>query len=244
VDKSLHWRFGLTQPSWLRAIEQRHGASFNTSVEDTSGERYQKYRQQSQADQVFQVVNCLIRRVEVPETLLEWSRLAREQETNEEKIFESELSDIVAKYCNLQASIESFQPKIDPVDALSQALNIESELVEWAQKWKAQDNYTTITIDKASADVLNDHWHLYFQPLRRNYVEYLQGYSHSRPPNHRHTTSVCYRERADEVDSSRHLNTRIPTQYLETNRGRIESRNLCQRPVFHGKKPARRRHRF
>jgi hypothetical protein len=28
-------------------------------------------------------------------------------------------------------------------------------------KWKAQDDYITITIDEASADVLNDHWHLY-----------------------------------------------------------------------------------
>jgi hypothetical protein len=71
------------------------------------------------------------------------------------------LSDIVSKYCNLQASTEYFQAKIGPVDALGQALKIESELVEWALKWKAQDNYITITIDEASGDVLNDHWHLY-----------------------------------------------------------------------------------
>jgi hypothetical protein len=110
---------------------------------------------------MFQVVNCLIRRVEVPETLLEWSRLARGRETNEKKISESGLSDIVAKYCNLQASAESFQAKIDPFDTLDQALKIESELVEWTLKWKAQDNYATITINEASPDVLNDHWHLY-----------------------------------------------------------------------------------
>jgi hypothetical protein len=110
---------------------------------------------------MFPVVNCLIRCIELPETLLEWSRLARERETNEEKISESELSDIVAKYCNLQASIESFQTKINPVDALDQALKIESELVEWTLKWKAQDNYAIITINEASPDILNDYWHLY-----------------------------------------------------------------------------------
>jgi hypothetical protein len=110
---------------------------------------------------MFQVVNCLIRRVEFPETLLKWSRLAREHEINEEKISESELSEIVAKYCNLQASIESFQTKINPEDAFGQSIKIESKLVEWASKWKAQDNFAIITIDKASTDVLNDHWHLY-----------------------------------------------------------------------------------
>ena len=161
MDNSLRWRFGPTRPSWVRPIEQSHGASFNTSVEDTSSERCQKNRQQSQADLVFQVVNCLIRRVEVPEALLKWSRLAREHETNEEKISESELSEIVAKYCNLQAAIESFQTRINPVDALGQALKIESELVEWALKWKAQDNFATITVDELSTDVLNDQWHLY-----------------------------------------------------------------------------------
>jgi hypothetical protein len=79
---------------------------------------------------MLQAVSCLIRRVEVPETLLKWSRLAREHETNGEKVSESKLSEIVARYCNLQASIESFQTKIDPEDAFGQSIKLESELVE------------------------------------------------------------------------------------------------------------------
>ena len=112
-----------------------------------------------QADKL-QVVNCLVRRVDVPETILKWSRLAREHETNHE-VSESELADLMAKFCNLQAAIECHNLESDPSIFVSSALSIDAELAEWAARWQTPDLYATIVVPEATPAIFEDYWHLY-----------------------------------------------------------------------------------
>jgi hypothetical protein len=112
-----------------------------------------------QADKL-QVVNCLVRRVDVPETILKWSRLAREHETNHE-VSESELADLMAKFCNLQVAIECQNLESDPSIFVSSALSIDTELAEWAVRWQTPDLYATIVVQEANPAIFEDYWHLY-----------------------------------------------------------------------------------
>jgi hypothetical protein len=106
------------------------------------------------------VVNCLVRRVDVPQTILKWSRLAREYEDSHE-VSESELADIVAKFCNLQAAIDSPGYDMDPLVFVSSALSIDAELEEWYRRWETSSLYATIIVRENIPDVFEDDWHLY-----------------------------------------------------------------------------------
>jgi hypothetical protein len=107
-------------------------------------------------------VNCLIRQTEVPRSILQWSRLAREYEDQEE-VSESEMADIYAKYCHLQAIIQSCHDYIDPVKVISYASRIEADLVSWLSKWESCDLYIPILVQERCADVFSDYWHHYPQ---------------------------------------------------------------------------------
>jgi hypothetical protein len=54
--------------------------------------------------------------VEVPTTLLKWSKLACEDSASEEDKAEGELAEIVEKLCNVLAVIDSCNEYIDPVN--------------------------------------------------------------------------------------------------------------------------------
>lgn len=98
--------------------------------------------------------------MEVPETILKWSRLAREHEGDAE-VSESELGDIVAKFCSLQASIESQELESDPSIFVSSALSIDAELAEWSSRWHVPSQYATVVAQKPNQNSFEDYWHLY-----------------------------------------------------------------------------------
>jgi hypothetical protein len=82
------------------------------------------------------LVNSLIRRVEVPATLLKWSNLARDYELKEE-VSESELADVMADFCKLQATIDSSGENMNPIDIFETASRIDAELSEWVSNFLA-----------------------------------------------------------------------------------------------------------
>jgi len=86
-------------------------------------------------------------------------KLAREYETQDE-VIESELSELMAKYCDLQATIDRRDEYIDPVKVVEYASNIDAELVAWATRWHSRDLYETI-LAVPSQDILSNYWHLY-----------------------------------------------------------------------------------
>jgi hypothetical protein len=96
----------------------------------------------------------------VPESMLKWSRLAREYETSDE-IAESELADHFAQFCQLQADMASFIEYPNPVNVLAHASNIEAALVCWAAKWQIEQPYASIIAREPSPDIFSDHWHFY-----------------------------------------------------------------------------------
>jgi hypothetical protein len=96
----------------------------------------------------------------VPESMLKWSRLARDYEDRDE-IAESELADLFAQFCDLQAYIASNTDYPNPAEVVSQALGINAELVNWASRWQADEPYASIISHELSPDVFSDHWHLY-----------------------------------------------------------------------------------
>lgn len=77
-----------------------------------------------------QLVNSLIRRVEVPATLLKWSRLSRDYELKDE-VAESELADIMAGFCSLQAMIDLGGEHATAINIFEIASHIDSELDDW-----------------------------------------------------------------------------------------------------------------
>jgi hypothetical protein len=106
------------------------------------------------------LVNSLVRQARVPETMLKWSRLARQYETSDE-IAESELADIFAQFCDLEAAIASNGEYTNPSKVIGHASSIDAELVCWAAKWQVEEPYTSITAREPSPDIFSDHWHLY-----------------------------------------------------------------------------------
>lgn len=92
--------------------------------------------------------------------MLKWSRLARQYETKDE-IAESELADLFAQFCDLQASIASNSDYTNPAKVVAHASSIEAELVGWASTWQAEEPYASIIARELSPDVFSDHWHLY-----------------------------------------------------------------------------------
>jgi hypothetical protein len=108
----------------------------------------------------FQIANCLVRRVGVPEAILKWTKLAREYEDGHE-LSESELGDIMAHYCNLAAAIEMRESNNDPSVFLSAALNLDYELAEWQSRWQEPEPFTKIEIQANDANFFSNHWHFY-----------------------------------------------------------------------------------
>ena len=106
------------------------------------------------------LVNSLVRQTSVPQTMLKWSRLARQYETRDE-IAESELADLFAQFCDLQACMAFSSEYSDPAKVVAHASSIEAELVNWAAKWQADEPYASIIARELSPDVFSDHWHLY-----------------------------------------------------------------------------------
>lgn len=96
----------------------------------------------------------------VPETMLKWSRLARSYEDPDE-IAESELADLFAEFCALQAFMSSDNGYPDPAEVVAQAIHLETELVNWAAKWRAEEPYASIISREISPDIFSDHWHFY-----------------------------------------------------------------------------------
>jgi hypothetical protein len=103
------------------------------------------------------MVNCLVRRVAVPEVVLKWTKFAREYESIEQ-IMASEFAEIYANFCSLHASINAGR---DPPTVVSAALNIDSELARWEAKYVEEDLYATILVEERTPEVLSDHWHHY-----------------------------------------------------------------------------------
>jgi hypothetical protein len=102
----------------------------------------------------------LVRRVDVPETILKWSRLAREHE-NDHEVAESELADSMAKFCNLQAAIDCPDYDSDPSVFVSCALGIDAELAGWYARWQSSFLFATIIAREMTPEVFEDYWHLY-----------------------------------------------------------------------------------
>lgn len=101
-----------------------------------------------------------MRRVDVPETILKWSRLAREHE-NDHEVAESELADSMAKFCNLQAATDCPGYDNDPSVFVSCALGIDAELAEWYARWQSSFLFATIIAREMTPEVFDDYWHLY-----------------------------------------------------------------------------------
>ena len=101
-----------------------------------------------------------MRRVYVPETILKWSRFAREHE-NEHEVAESELADCMAKFCNLQAAIDAADYENDPSIFVSCALGIDAELGEWYVRWQPSFLFATIIARDMAPEIFENHWHLY-----------------------------------------------------------------------------------
>ena len=101
-----------------------------------------------------------MRRVEVPEGILKWSRLAREYE-NDYEVAESELADAMSKFCNLQAAIDAPEDDKDPSVFVSCALSIDAVLDEWYAKWQPSFLYATIIAREIAPDVFEDYWLLH-----------------------------------------------------------------------------------
>jgi hypothetical protein len=102
----------------------------------------------------------LIRRVCVPESILNWSRLAREYETGDE-ISGSELAEIIASFCSLQVAINDGQYAHAPAELVAWAISLDTQLLEWVANHHVQNLYSTVIISEASPDIFTDHWHLY-----------------------------------------------------------------------------------
>jgi hypothetical protein len=98
--------------------------------------------------------------VEVPETILKWSRQARQYE-NDQRVSESELGEIMAHFCHLQALLRASEEHSDPSKFASLALSVDSELAEWSSRWQMVGLYATITVEESTADVFSNYWHLY-----------------------------------------------------------------------------------
>ena len=102
----------------------------------------------------------MVRGTSVPERILTWSRLARQHEDDEENS-ESELSEIIARYCNLQTEIKSQMADEDRVSILEKALDIDVELTDWAVNHQITNLYTTLNLTEPSEEVFSNHWHIY-----------------------------------------------------------------------------------
>lgn len=90
---------------------------------------------------------------------MKWTKLAREYETQDE-VIDSELSELIAKYCNLQATIDRCDDYIDPVKVVECASDIDAEFVAWATKWHSRDLYETI-LAEPSLDIFSNYWYSY-----------------------------------------------------------------------------------
>ena len=71
------------------------------------------------------------------------------------------LSRISIKYCNLRASMSSFDDHSNPEYIISTACALDAECAEWVRKCPFQYIYTTATLKQRSDEVFSDHYHVY-----------------------------------------------------------------------------------
>ena len=100
------------------------------------------------------------RRARVPDDIPEWTLCAMAYETPEE-IIDSNLSLIIVKFCNLRASMDSFDDYRDSARVVSAAYNIDAELAGWAMQCAVQSVYNTVTIQSQCESVFSDYYHTY-----------------------------------------------------------------------------------
>ena len=84
-----------------------------------------------------------------------------EYETGEE-IVASVLSGLIARFCNLRATMDSFRDYRRSADIVLSALEIDAELEVWAADCPDMYMYEIVTLQKRSESVFSDNYHLYY----------------------------------------------------------------------------------
>ena len=71
------------------------------------------------------------------------------------------LSNLAIRYCNLRASMTSFQDYSDPDRIISTACALDAEYEVWARTCPVPYIYQTATLSEEADDVFSDHYHVY-----------------------------------------------------------------------------------
>ncbi len=101
----------------------------------------------------------------MPESIIRWSELAQEFEDSYELLAENELAVACARFCNLQASIESQGKGTNLEEILECALGLDARLVRWVEKWSVINPFEKLPATVGSPYVFSDHYHLYSNHL-------------------------------------------------------------------------------
>ncbi|TAQ91109.1 hypothetical protein B7494_g534 [Chlorociboria aeruginascens] len=106
------------------------------------------------------LVNCLQRRVPVPDSISQWSEIAIEHETADE-VVSTRLSQITIQLCNLRGTMDSFHDYSDPEHIILSLYDIDIKFAEWVERCPSSFLYQTVTLDARSEGVFSDHYHVY-----------------------------------------------------------------------------------
>ncbi|KAG0645460.1 hypothetical protein D0Z07_8609 [Hyphodiscus hymeniophilus] len=106
------------------------------------------------------ITNCVQRHVTVPPNISEWSQAALEYETEEEAV-STNLSEIAIKYCNLRASMSSFNDYSNSEYLIACLCSVDLEYSEFLNHCPISFIYSTMSLDRRSEEVFSDHYHVY-----------------------------------------------------------------------------------
>ena len=106
------------------------------------------------------IIGCLHRRVAVPDSVMKWSKLARENYG--EPARESDLADILVRFNNFRAlEMDSFQDYRDPFRVVEALLDFDNQLAQWLATFRLDCAFTTVPVEARTEDVFADYYHIY-----------------------------------------------------------------------------------
>jgi hypothetical protein len=94
----------------------------------------------------------------VPPIISEWNKELDYEDVD--KAAATTLSEIVIQYCNLRASMDSFDDFSDSERIISEACKVDDDFELWVKTCPMQYVYQTVTLKERHDEVFSDHYHV------------------------------------------------------------------------------------
>ena len=105
------------------------------------------------------ITNCILRKTAVPSIFSEWNRELDFEDPD--RTASTALAELSIRYCNLRASMASFDDFSEPERIISAAIELNSDFELWAKTSPLQFVYETVTLKERHEEVFSDHYLVY-----------------------------------------------------------------------------------